>query len=445
MSRLFGTDGLRGVANQDLTPDLVLTLGRAAAKSFGAPETRPRFLIATDTRISAHMLESALAAGLLSAGADVMRCGVLPTPAVAFLVGNLEAGAGAVISGSHNPVPDNGIKFFGPDGFKLMDEKEDEIESLMSGEFPRPVGEAVGREHFLEEAAEDRYVEHCLEALEGRSLSGLKVVVDCANGAASITTPDALTRAGAAVIAINVAPDGVNINVDCGSTHPEVVARMVKEVGADVGLAHDGDADRVIAVDETGEVVDGDAIIAALAVFLKERGRLPGDLVVSTVMANLGFRKAMDSAGIKVIETQVGDRYVLEAMLDEGATLGGEQSGHVILLDHSTTGDGLITGLKILDLMSTSGRKLSEIASVVEKFPQVLLNIKVKNKAGFNDSKAIADAVSQAEGTLGIDGRVLVRPSGTEQLVRVMVEANDQKMADDAATQIADVVERELA
>lgn len=442
---LFGTDGVRGVANTSLTPELVLSLGRAAALAFGAPQRRPRFLIATDTRISGNMLEAALTAGLLSAGADVIRCGILPTPAVAFLVTQMGAGAGAVISASHNPVEDNGIKFFGADGFKLTDEQESRIEALMDDpDIPHPTGVDVGREHFLEHDAEERYVTHALEVLGGTRLDGLKVVLDCAHGAAFITSPEAMSRAGADVTVINAEPDGTNINVECGSTHPQVVAQKVVEVGADVGFAHDGDADRVIAVDHAGKVVDGDQIMGLLALDMKQDGRLRNDMLVTTVMSNLGLKVAMRDAGVALIETSVGDRYVLEAMRKQGASLGGEQSGHVIVLDHATTGDGLITALSVMSTMVRSGRGLADLASAVKRFPQALINVKVSRKDELESSELVAKTIEEAQDALGDMGRILVRPSGTESLVRVMVEADSQTRADTVARQIADVVEAEL-
>ncbi|HLF70008.1 MAG TPA: phosphoglucosamine mutase [Actinomycetota bacterium] len=442
MSRIFGTDGVRGVANTELTPELALDLGRAAASVLGATLARPRVVLARDTRISGEMLESALAAGLASAGADVIHTGILPTPSVAHLVVATGAAAGAVVSASHNPVEDNGIKFFGPDGLKLSDAVETQIEQALGSDLHRPSGLDVGRTSTLHDA-KDRYIEHALAALEGRSLAGMRVVVDCANGAAYITSPEALRRAGAEVTVINAEPDGGNINVGGGSSSPEVVAKEVVARGADVGLAHDGDADRVIAVDETGQVVDGDAMIAAFAVDMKREGRLRNDLVVATVMANLGFRKAMDAAGISIVETAVGDRYVIEAMKSHDAALGGEQSGHVILSDFTTTGDGLITGLWLLRTMVLSGRRLSEVASLVQRFPQVLLNVKVKDKEVVSASERVRRFIEQSEAAMAGEGRILVRPSGTEPLVRVMVEAPDHETAASVASDIAAVITQE--
>lgn len=439
MARLFGTDGIRGVANTELTPELATAVGRAAARELA--DGNPTILVARDTRLSGGMLEAALTAGMLSAGADVLRCGVLPTPAAAHLVGAYGASAAAVISASHNPYRDNGIKFFGPQGFKLSDEAERRIEDLVeAGQGP---SSSVGGVRDMSDP-QVGYVSHALAVLGSRRLDGLKVVVDCAHGAAYRTTPEAFRKAGAEVVVLNADPDGININLDCGSTAPEGLAAAVVEHSADLGLAHDGDADRVIAVDEAGEIVDGDAIIAALAMGLKEEGRLKGDLVVTTVMANLGFRRAMSAAEIEVVETAVGDRYVLEAMLQRDASIGGEQSGHVILLEHATTGDGLITGLCLLDRMLTADKRLSELAAVVHRYPQVLRNVRVADREGLSASEAIWNAASSAEEDLGQDGRVLIRASGTEPLVRVMVEASDEPTAERIAADLAGVITDEL-
>lgn len=444
MGRLFGTDGVRGVANVDLTAELAMGLGRAAATFFAREHDRPRLVMARDTRISGDMLEGALTSGLTSAGADVLACGILPTPAVAFLVSHYGADAGVVISGSHNPVEDNGIKFFGPDGFKLSDQQESEIEALLDQTYDLPAGVAVGRT-LAKPDSEDRYIEHCLGALEGRRLDGLNIVVDCAYGAAFSTSPRALSEAGAEVIALNANPDGDLINVECGSTAPEVTAKAVVESGADIGLAHDGDADRVIAVDENGGIVDGDAIMSVLSVAMKETGTLRGNLVVATVMSNLGFKVAMRTAGIEVVETSVGDRYVLEAMRERGASLGGEQSGHVVLLDHATTGDGLITGLRLAARVAETGRRLSDLTSIFTRYPQVLLNVKVADKSRLDGVAEVWKAVESAEKELGEGGRVLVRPSGTEALIRVMVEAIDETTAGEIAHRIAAVIKEVMS
>lgn len=436
MGKLFGTDGVRGAANIHLTADLALQLGRAAARVLGGTAAAPRLVVARDTRVSGPMIQAALTAGVLSAGAGVLDAGVLPTPAVAFLVRHLGASAGAVISASHNPYADNGIKFFGPDGFKLSVAEEARIEELVPEGSPGP---QVGIPSPLGDA-EALYVASALEALEGRTLSGMRIVLDCANGAAYRTSPEAFRRAGAELTVLNDRPDGVNINASCGSQHLQGVIDAVRSSGANLGLAHDGDADRVIAVDEQGREVDGDGLIAALALELKQSGKLAGNLVVSTVMANLGFRKAMDRAGVTLDETPVGDRYVLERMRQTGAAIGGEQSGHVIFSQFATTGDGLITGLRLAGLMASSGRKLSELAAVVEKFPQVLLNVRTENPKRAGSSPELMEAVERAALELGDTGRVLVRPSGTEPLVRVMVEAESDKTAARIAEDLAALI-----
>jgi len=443
MGKLFGTDGIRGVANTELTPELALALGSAAASTLRNGAKRPKVVLGRDTRVSGDMLASAMAAGFLSAGVDVVRGRVLPTPAVAYLVRKLGCAAGAVISASHNPMQDNGIKFFGPDGFKLSDAQEEEIERSLTVERPRPTGPEVGRLHFVPEA-DDLYISHALEALEGRSLEGLKVVIDCANGAAHSTSPEAFRRAGAQVWTIGCEPNGININLDCGSLFPEKLAQEVLNRSAHLGLSHDGDADRLIAVDESGRIVDGDQMLAALAIELKDQGRLPGDLVASTIMANLGFHRSMQQAGIEVIETAVGDRFVIEAMRKNGASVGGEQSGHLIFLDFSTTGDGLVTGLRLAGLMASSRKPLSEIAAVVQRYPQSMINVRVVDKARLIDSEGLWQAVEDAKSKLGANGRVLVRPSGTEPLVRVMVEAEHPAQADEIAQHLADVVKEHL-
>jgi phosphoglucosamine mutase len=445
MTSLFGTDGVRGVANTELTPELALALGRAVGAWL--PGERRSVVVGRDTRPSGDLLEMAFSAGVMSVGAHALRCGILPTPAIAFLAGELGAGAGAVLSASHNPVADNGIKLFGGDGYKLTDEQQDRIEALLdsprAGMLPRPTGSEVGRTAFVEDARE-RYLVHVLAALEGARLDGLKVVVDCAWGASCATTPEALARAGADVVALNAAPKGDLINVGCGSNAPGVVAAAVREHGADAGLAHDGDADRVIAVDERGSVVDGDAMIALLALELQERGRLPGDLVVTTVMANLGFRLAMRQRGISVVETEVGDRAVIEAMRTHGAALGGEQSGHVIFGEHATTGDGLLTGLRVLRRMASSACPLSELAAVVRRAPQVLVNVPVRDRSRLDGADRLWKAVSAAQELLGESGRVLVRASGTEPLVRVMVEAAEESLARGVAEELAEIVQQDL-
>ncbi len=439
MGRLFGTDGVRGLANADLTPELALSLALAAAHVLAESHLghRPVAVVGRDPRASGELLEAAVVAGLLSAGADVRRVGVVPTPAVAYLTRDLGADLGVMLSASHNPMPDNGVKFFDRDGFKLPDQVEDAIEAGLSEQWTRPVGAHVGRVRDDVDAVK-RYVEHLVAAVPHR-LDGLRVVVDCANGAASRVAPEALRRAGADVVAIHAEPDGLNINEGSGSTHPEVVAAAVRANGADAGIAHDGDADRCLAVDAAGNLVDGDAILATCAVGLK----VPA--VVTTVMTNLGFKHAMAARGVEVVETSVGDRYVLEAMRERGIALGGEQSGHLIFLDHTTTGDGVLTALQLLGLVAASGRPLAELAAVMTRLPQVLLNVRVGDKSALDASAEVATAVKAAAERLGDTGRVLVRPSGTEPVVRVMVEAADDTVASEVAAEVAATVERALA
>lgn len=440
MGGLFGTDGVRGVANVDLTPELAFALGRAAAHVLGAQEPG-RFLIGRDTRLSGEMLEAALTAAICSAGGTVLRTGVLPTPAVAYLTRLHGAAAGVVISASHNPVEDNGIKFFAADGFKLPDAVEDEIESLVGrNDLRRAVGTAIGRVEELPEAAEV-YVEY-VASLATASLAGLRIVIDCAYGAAARVAGSLWRRLGATVITINDALDGSRINVDCGSTHPAVLQEAVLAHGADAGFAHDGDADRVIAVDETGSVVDGDAIMALCAMHLKSHGRLAGNVVVATVMSNLGLEIALRRAGITLERTRVGDRYVLERMRDIGAGLGGEQSGHIIFLDHATTGDGAVTAVQVVNVMMDTGKRLSELAAPIERYPQVLKNVRVASSDGVTTHPAVRDAIGEVERRLADRGRVLVRPSGTEPLVRVMVEAEDAAEAESLADHLVGIIGR---
>jgi phosphoglucosamine mutase len=438
VTRLFGTDGVRGVANRELSPELAFAIGRAAVAALGGGG-RPRLVIGRDTRASGLMLESALAAGACSAGGDVLRVGMVPTPALAFMTTDLGGDLGAVISASHNPAEDNGIKLFSGDGFKLPDQLEDEIERLVrEGDGPRPEGPDVGR---ITDAVEepDRYLDHLVAAAEA-PLDGMRVVVDGAHGAAYRLGPEALRRLGAVVEAINVQPDGTNINHGCGATHPEVVAAAVRELGADAGVAFDGDADRAMFADAAGNVVDGDQVIVACALALKGRDRLPKDTVVVTVMANLGLRRALEDAGITVLETQVGDRYVLEEMVRTGAALGGEQSGHVIFLDHATTGDGLLTAVRFLSLAARDGVPVRELAGAMRRYPQVLENVKVGDPKGAVSAGAVVEAVRAAEKALGDRGRVLVRPSGTEPVVRVMVEAEGEEDAHVHAAAVARAV-----
>lgn len=442
-TRLFGTDGVRGVANSELTPELAFQLGEAAGHFLG-DRGACRIVVGRDTRRSGEMLEAALVAGITSTGGDALLCGIVPTPAVALLVRELGADGGVVISASHNPPEYNGIKFFSREGFKLPDDLEDEIEAFCSDDSARkrPTGAGIGRCHAVPDAAE-RYIAHAVGTVEG-DLAGLRVALDCGHGAASITSKEAFERLGATVVAINCDFNGMDINVGCGSTHLEPLAELVRKDGFDLGIAHDGDADRVLAVDERGGEVDGDQIMAVGAVRMAEEGRLPGNTVVSTVMCNLGFEVAMRERGINVVKTKVGDRYVLEQMQAMGATLGGEQSGHIIYLEHNTTGDGLVTALQIAAAVKRSGQSLSALASVMTRYPQVLINVRVNDKARLATSAAIASAIHGAEEELGDTGRVLVRASGTEPVVRVMVEAADEAEARAIAKDLVEVVQQEL-
>lgn len=462
MSRLFGTDGVRGVAGRDLTARLAMDLAVAAAGTLSeagafagakASGRRPLALLGRDPRASGEFLEAAVVAGLAGSGVDVIRLGVIPTPAVAYLTAELAAEFGVMLSASHNPAQDNGIKFFGRGGLKLPDDVEDAIEDRMRRNGPaavRPPAGGFGR--VADATAErERYLDHLLSTLPGngaqaaaRPLSGLRIAVDCAHGAAYQMGPEAYRRAGAEVIAIGAEPDGLNINQGCGSTSLGALAAAVVAHGADAGIAHDGDADRCLAVDAEGNPVDGDQILAVLALGFQDAGRLAGGTVVTTVMSNLGFRLAMRDAGIAVVETAVGDRYVLEAMRAGQFVLGGEQSGHIIMLDHATTGDGILTGLQLLGAMTRSGRPLSELVKVMTKYPQVLINVQGVDKSRVSSAPELAAAVAAAESELGALGRVLVRPSGTEPAVRVMVEAADHVAAERVAGQLAESVRAAL-
>ncbi len=447
MGRLFGTDGVRGVAGRDLTAESAVQLSAAAAQVLGDAGSlgrgRARALVGRDPRASGEFLEAAVVAGLAGAGVDVHRLGVVPTPAVSYLTGELGADLGVVISASHNPAPDNGIKFFARGGHKLSGELEDAVEAALGREWPRPEGPAVGRVYDATDQRE-RYLEHLLAALPHR-LDGLSVVVDCAQGAAYSVAPEALRRAGAAVLPIAAEPDGLNINAECGSTQPDALRKAVVERGADAGIAHDGDADRCVAVCAGGEVVDGDQIMAILALQLRAAGRLRGDTVVATVMSNLGFRLAMRDAGIAVTETAVGDRHVLEAMRVGGHVLGGEQSGHIIMLEHAVTGDGLLTALHLLAAVAASGRPLRDLAAVVTRLPQVLVNVRDVDLSRLENSTELSAAVTRAEAELGDAGRVLIRPSGTEPTARVMVEAPTEERARGVAEHLAGVVRTALS
>lgn len=445
MARLFGTDGVRGVANQEITADFSLKLAQAAAIVLGAQSRergeRPRAVIAKDPRVSSDYIVAAVSAGLASSGVDVFDAGVLPTPACAYLTADLGADFGVMVSASHNPATDNGIKFFSRGGHKLPDDVEDQIEAEF-GKSMLPIGEGVGEISRFSDA-EDRYLIHLLSAMRNR-LEGLKIVVDCAHGAASAISPQAFTDAGAKVIVIGADPDGTNINSGYGSTHLSALQAAVVENKADLGIAHDGDADRCLAVDESGKIIDGDKILAVLALAMKQRGELARATVVSTVMSNLGFKVAMQKAGISVVETAVGDRYVLEEMRKEGYTLGGEQSGHIIFSQYATTGDGILTGMQLAAEVVASGKKLSELTSMVETYPQVLINVAGVDKSRVDSDSDLQSLVAQAVSELGESGRVLLRASGTEALVRVMVEAKEMGDAQGWAERIAVVVEQRL-
>lgn len=452
MARMFGTDGVRGLANDLLTPALAVQLGQAAARvltrdnpsGIRSRTGRPRAIVGRDTRASGEFLDHAISAGLASSGVDVTRVGILPTPAIAHLTATQNIDLGVVISASHNPFQDNGIKFFARGGYKLDDALEDEIEALLGKVEDLPTGLGVGRVIKGETVADQNYVNHLVDSV-ATDLSGLRIVVDAANGAASFVGPAALRAAGAEVIVINASPDGLNINAHCGSTHPEQLQNYVVSTHADMGVAYDGDADRCLAVDAGGNLVDGDQIMGLLAVGMKEDGTLGSDTLVVTVMSNLGLILAMKEHGIRTVQTGVGDRYVLEKMLQGGYTLGGEQSGHVIDTIHATTGDGVLTSLRVAARMKRTGKSLAELASIVSRLPQTLINVKGVDKASAGTNAAVQAAVLRAEEELGETGRVLLRPSGTEPLVRVMVEAATQERADSVAQALADVVKENLS
>jgi len=445
MANLFGTDGARGLANQELTCDIAFKLGQAAAHFFG-----PVIVVGRDTRISGDMLEAALSAGAMSMGASVLSAGIIPTPAVAYLTRELSASAGVVISASHNPPEYNGIKFFDAEGFKLSVELESEIEQYVlaggAAEDELVAGDEVGVINPIENAAE-LYIDFAVNSIreQGLDFSGLKIALDCAHGAASVTSAEALRKLGAEVAVINDDFSGTDINVECGSTHLEPLKALVAETGAAVGIAHDGDADRVLFVDADGNEIDGDMVLAVCANDLKERGELANNTAVSTIMCNLGLVRAFDNLGIELEQTAVGDRHVLSCMREKGLVIGGEQSGHTILLEHNSTGDGLLTACHFLAACKRAGKTVGEAAQIMQVFPQVLINVKVADKSAFENNAAIADAIAAAEAELADAGRVLVRPSGTEPLIRVMVEAETQEGAQQHAEAIAGVVEQELA
>jgi phosphoglucosamine mutase len=443
---LFGTDGVRGVANKDLTAELAVDLAIAAAHILGEIGAftghRPKAIVGQDSRASGDFLEAAVVAGLTSAGVDVYRVGVLPTPAISYLVKESGADLGVMISASHNPMPDNGIKFFARGGDKLADSVEAQIEAHLGEPWDRPTGNDVGR-IINDDSAKQKYLTHLLATIN-TDLAGLKVVVDCANGAASFVAPIAYEKAGAKVTAISATPTGWNINENCGSTHLENLISEVKKSGADLGVAHDGDADRCLLIDHKGEIIDGDYILMILASALQAENKLNKKTVVGTVMSNLGFVNAMESDGIAVVKTAVGDRYVLENMLVNNYSLGGEQSGHVILREFSNTGDGLLTALQVMQVVAKSKKSLSELASKMQKYPQVLINVKGVKREKLAASTKISDYIAEQEKSLGSNGRILVRASGTESLIRVMVEAKEMQTAQKIADSIAELVRLEL-
>lgn len=445
MGKYFGTDGVRGVANSELTPELAFKLGRFGGYVLTKDKERPKVIIGRDTRISGHMLEGALVAGLLSIGAEVMRLGVISTPGVSYLTKALGAQAGVMISASHNPVADNGIKFFGPDGFKLSDDQELEIEQLMDMEtdqLPRPTGADLGQVVDYFEGGQ-KYLQYLKQTVD-EDFSGIHIALDCAHGATSSLAAHLFADLDADLSTMGASPNGLNINDGVGSTHPEALAAYLEEKGADVGLAFDGDGDRLIAIDEKGQIVDGDQIMYICGKYMKEQGRLKHGTVVSTVMSNLGFYKGLESHEIKSIPTAVGDRYVVEEMKKGGYNLGGEQSGHIIFLDYNTTGDGLLTGLQLVNIMKMTQKPLSELAAEMKKFPQKLVNIRVTDKHHVTDNEKVKQVIEEVEAEMAGNGRILVRPSGTEPLVRVMAEAPTEEQCADYVNRIAAVVKDEM-
>lgn len=446
MGKYFGTDGVRGIANLELTPELAFKIGRFGGYVLTKQcDGKPKVLIGRDTRISGHMLEGALIAGLLSIGAEVMRLGVVSTPAVAYLTKALNAQAGIMISASHNPMEDNGIKIFGSDGFKLLDEQEEEIEKLLELEkddLPRPIGKDLGVVNDYFEGSQ-KYLQYLKQTVDV-DFSGLTIALDCAHGATSSLAPYLFADLDAEIKTIGTSPNGLNINDGVGSTKPQALVELVKEKKADVGLAFDGDGDRLIAVDEQGNIVDGDKIMFICAKFLKEHGLLKHDTLVTTVMSNFGLYKALEKYGIRSEKTAVGDRYVTEKMREAGYNLGGEQSGHIIFFDYATTGDGMLTALQLVNIMKRTGKPLSELASEMQAFPQRLVNVKVKDKHLVLENERIKETIERVEQELGQNGRVLVRPSGTEPLVRVMVEAADEEVCERYVQEIANVVQAEM-
>lgn len=445
MGKYFGTDGVRGIANRELTPEIAFKLGRIGGYVLSQNHSGSKtVLVGKDTRISGYMLENALISGLLSSGVEVMRLGVITTPGVAFLTREMKATAGVMISASHNSFEDNGIKFFASNGFKLTDEEQDKIESLIDSEdqLPRPVGDALGRDSDYFEGGQ-KYLSYLKSTIDN-DLEGLKIALDNAHGATYSLAPYLFGDLEADTVTIGSSPDGLNINQNVGSTHPERLAETVKNEECDFGLAFDGDGDRIIAVDETGEIVDGDKIMYIIGKSMKEKGLLKQDTIVSTVMSNIGFYKAIEAVGLKSTKTKVGDRYVVEELRKNDFNLGGEQSGHIIMMDYNTTGDGLLTGIQLASIIKETGKKLSELASAVETFPQVLINVKVTDKHNVTSNTAVSDAIESVEKEMDGNGRVLVRPSGTEPLVRVMVEAETTEKAESYTERIAEVVKKEM-
>ncbi|MBY0149321.1 phosphoglucosamine mutase [Neobacillus niacini] len=445
MGKYFGTDGVRGVANSELTPELAFKLGRFGGFVLTKDKDRPKVLIGRDTRVSGHMLEGALVAGLLSIGAEVMRLGVISTPGVSYLTKALGAEAGVMISASHNPVADNGIKFFGPDGFKLSDEQELEIEELIDmaeDQLPRPVGANLGQVMDYFEGGQ-KYLQYLKNTVD-EEFSGIHIALDCAHGATSSLATHLFADLDADISVMGASPNGININAGVGSTHPEALAAMVKDKGADVGLSFDGDGDRLIAIDEKGNIVDGDQIMFICGKYMKEQGRLKHSTIVSTVMSNLGFYKGLEGYGIQSVPTAVGDRYVVEEMKKNGFNLGGEQSGHIIFLDYNTTGDGLLTGLQLVNIMKATQKKLSELAADMKKFPQKLVNVRVTDKHHVTDNEKVKAIIEQVEAEMNGNGRILVRPSGTEPLVRVMAEAPTEELCETYVERIVSVVKAEM-
>jgi len=446
MGKYFGTDGIRGVANLELRPELVFKLGRAVGYLILKEKREAKVLIGRDTRISGELLEKALVAGLLSVGIDVILVGIISTPGVAYLTRTENVGAGIMISASHNPVEDNGIKIFAHDGYKLTDSEEEEIEALLEAKedlLPRPIGEQVGRVKDDQNLI-DKY-RNFLKKTTSYPFAGLKIVIDAANGSASRIAPQIFSELGGEIIAINNEPNGININVQCGSTHPAGLQKKVVELKADLGLAFDGDADRLIAVDHTGQLVDGDKIMYLLSKFLSEQKRLKKNTLVTTVMSNLGLHKALEKIGINTIQTKVGDRYVMDEMRANNFNIGGEQSGHIILLDYNTTGDGILSAVQLVNVMRHYGKTLDELTKEIEIYPQILVNVRVKDKAGWEENKKIQQAIKEVEDKLNGEGRLLVRASGTEPLLRIMAEGKDKYLIENYTNYLADIVKNELS